>query len=103
MVCRVLRQCRKGEAGHSGSLTRDVAAVKVVETYPREVNVDYLNLVKVAGRWRIMNKVYTTYARSRSLASLQVGTKCTVRSRHETLGLHRRVKGQTAHILIDTE
>ena len=43
--------------------TRDVAAVKVVETYPRSIYVDYLNLVKVAGRWRIVNKVYTSYRR----------------------------------------
>src|SRR5262245_42003838 len=51
----------KEEAGELGiasvEVTRDVATVKVIETYPREVYVDYLNLVKADGRWRIMNKV----------------------------------------------
>lgn len=44
-------------------VTGDVASVKVVETYPREVYVDYLNLVRTAGEWRIVNKVYTRWSR----------------------------------------
>ena len=54
----------EGELGIAAlDVTRDIAAVKVVETYPKSVYVDYLNLVKVAGQWRIMNKVYTSYPR----------------------------------------
>jgi hypothetical protein len=41
----------------------DVAAVKVVETYPKEVYVDYLNLVRAGGEWRIVNKVYTRWSK----------------------------------------
>lgn len=41
----------------------DVAAAKVVETYPKETYVDYLNLVRVGAEWRIVNKVYTRSAR----------------------------------------
>jgi hypothetical protein len=37
----------------------DLAAVKVVETYPTEVYVDYLNLVRAGGEWRIVNTVYS--------------------------------------------
>ena len=44
-------------------ITGDVASVKVVETYPKEVYVDYLNLVRAGGEWRIVNKVYTRWAR----------------------------------------
>ena len=44
-------------------VTSDVAAVKVVETYPKEVYVDYLNLVRGGGEWRIVNKVYTRWSR----------------------------------------
>jgi hypothetical protein len=44
-------------------ITGDVAAVKVVETYPKEVYVDYLNLVRAGGEWRIVNKVYTRWSR----------------------------------------
>jgi hypothetical protein len=47
----------------SVDVTGDVAAVKVVETYPKEVYVDYLNLVRAGGDWRIVNKVYTRWAR----------------------------------------
>jgi hypothetical protein len=53
-----------GELGIAGlDVTRDIAAVKVVETYPRSVYIDYLNLVKVGGQWRIVNKIYTSYPR----------------------------------------
>lgn len=41
----------------------DVAAVKVVETYPKEVYVDYLNLVRAGSDWRIVNTVYTRWSR----------------------------------------
>jgi hypothetical protein len=44
-------------------ITGDVAAVKVVETYPKEVYVDYLSLVRAGGEWRIVNKVYTRWSR----------------------------------------
>ena len=47
----------------SVDLTGDIAAVKVVETYPKEVYVDYLNLVRANGEWRIVNKVYTRWSR----------------------------------------
>lgn len=42
-------------------ITGDIAAVKVVENYPKEVYVDYLNLVRAGGEWRIANKVYTRW------------------------------------------
>jgi hypothetical protein len=48
---------------HSVDLTGDVAAVKVVETYPKEVYVDYLNLVRAGGEWRVVNKVYTRWSK----------------------------------------
>ena len=44
-------------------ITGDIASVKVVENYPKEVYVDYLNLVRAGGEWRIVNKVYTRWAR----------------------------------------
>ena len=44
-------------------VTGDIASVKVVETYAKSVYVDYLALLKVQGKWRIVNKVYTTYPR----------------------------------------
>lgn len=44
-------------------ITGDVASVKVVETYPKEVHVDYLDLVHAGGEWRIVNKVYTRWSR----------------------------------------
>jgi len=47
----------------SVDITGDVAAVKVVETYPKEVYVDYLNLLRAGGQWRIVNKVYTRWSR----------------------------------------
>jgi hypothetical protein len=47
----------------SVDVTGDIAAVKVVETYSKEVYVDYLNLVRGSGEWRIVNKVYTRWSR----------------------------------------
>ena len=44
-------------------VTGDIASAKVVEAYARSVYVDYLSLLKVQGRWRIVNKVYTSYPR----------------------------------------
>ena len=40
-------------------VTNDVASVKVVETYPSSRYTDYLSLVRIAGRWQIVNKIYT--------------------------------------------
>jgi hypothetical protein len=44
-------------------ITQDAASVKVVETYPKSVYIDYLNLLRVSGEWRIMNKIYTSHPR----------------------------------------
>ena len=40
-------------------ITNDVAAVKVVETYPSSRYTDYISLVRIAGQWQIVNKIYT--------------------------------------------
>jgi protease I len=54
----------EGELGvASVDVTGDVAAVKVVETYPKETYVDYLDLVRVGSEWQIVNKVYTRWSR----------------------------------------
>jgi Putative lumazine-binding len=47
----------------SVDVTGDIAAVKVVETYSRAVNVDYLHLARDAGEWRIVHHVDTHWAR----------------------------------------
>lgn len=47
----------------SVDVTGDIAAVKVVETYPKEIYVDYLNLARAGGEWHIVNKVYTRWSR----------------------------------------
>src|SRR5690242_5553836 len=39
----------------SMDVTGDIASVKVLETYPGSVYIDYLNLLKVGGKWRIVN------------------------------------------------
>jgi hypothetical protein len=44
-------------------VTADIASVKVVETYAKSIYIDYLNLLKFDGRWRIVNKVYTSRRR----------------------------------------
>jgi hypothetical protein len=54
----------KEEQGTLKILTVDVtdnaASVKVIETYPTSVYVDYLNLLHIGGEWRIVNKIYTS-------------------------------------------
>jgi hypothetical protein len=47
----------------SVDVTRDVASVKVVEDYPGSRYTDYLNLVRLQGRWWIVNKIYTAEKR----------------------------------------
>jgi hypothetical protein len=41
-------------------VTDNAASVKVIETYPASVYVDYLNMLQIAGEWRIVNKIYTS-------------------------------------------
>jgi hypothetical protein len=41
----------------------DIASVKVVETYPKSVYIDYLSLLRMKGEWLIVNKVYTSRPR----------------------------------------
>ena len=41
-------------------VTDNAASVKVIETYPKSVYVDYLNLLHINGEWRIVNKIYTS-------------------------------------------
>ncbi len=38
----------------------NAASVKVIETYPTLVYVDYLNMPRIGGEWRIVNKIYTS-------------------------------------------
>jgi hypothetical protein len=44
-------------------VTRDAASVKVVEDYPKSRYTDYLSLLKLGGRWWIVNKIYTAEPR----------------------------------------
>ena len=44
----------------SVDITDNAASVKVIETYPTSVYVDYLNLLQFGGEWRIVNKIYTS-------------------------------------------
>lgn len=44
----------------SVDVTDNAASVKVIETYPKSVYVDYLNLLHIGGEWRIVNKIYTS-------------------------------------------
>lgn len=57
----------KEEAGELGitsvDITGDAASVKVLETYPASIYVDYLNLLRLNGEWRIVNKIYTSRKR----------------------------------------
>ena len=46
-------------------LTKDAASVKVVENYPRSRYTDYINLLRIGGRWWIVNKIYTAEPRTR--------------------------------------
>lgn len=41
-------------------VTGNAASVKVIETYPTSVYVDYLNMLQLGGEWRIVNKIYTS-------------------------------------------
>lgn len=43
-------------------VTDNAASVKVTETYPTSVYVNYLNLLRLGGEWRIVNKIYTSRA-----------------------------------------
>ncbi|HJQ11974.1 MAG TPA: nuclear transport factor 2 family protein [Gemmatimonadaceae bacterium] len=43
--------------------TNDAASVKVVEDYPGSRYTDYLNLLRIDGRWWIVNKIYTVERR----------------------------------------
>ena len=60
----IAQSAGKEEAGDlriaTVEITRDIAAVKVVEEYPGVRYTDYLSLVRFDGEWRIVNKVYTT-------------------------------------------
>ncbi len=47
----------------SVDLTGDVAAVKVVETYPEEVHVGYLNVARSGSEWKVVNEVSTSWPR----------------------------------------
>ena len=40
-------------------ITANAASVKVVEDYPGSRYTDYLNLLRIDGRWWIVNKIYT--------------------------------------------
>ncbi len=41
-------------------VTRDIASARIVEDYPRSRYTDYVALLRVKGRWWIVNKVYTS-------------------------------------------
>lgn len=57
----------KEEEGDLGiarvDITDNAASVKVIETYPKSIYVDYLNLLRLNGKWIIVNKIYTNRAR----------------------------------------
>ena len=44
-------------------ITDNAASVKVIETYPKSIYVDYLNLLRLNGKWVIVNKIYTSRGR----------------------------------------
>jgi hypothetical protein len=44
-------------------VTRDIASVKVVEEYPGSRYTDYLSLIRIDGRWWIVNKIFTAERR----------------------------------------
>ena len=44
-------------------VTRDIATAKVVEDYPRSRYTDYLSLLRIQGRWWIVNKIYPAESR----------------------------------------
>jgi hypothetical protein len=47
----------------SVDITDNAASVKVIETYPKSIYVDYLNLLRLNGKWIIVNKIYTSRSR----------------------------------------
>ena len=47
----------------SVDITDNAASVKVIETYPKSVYVDYLNLLRINGKWIVVNKIYTSRPR----------------------------------------
>ena len=47
----------------SVDITDNAASVKVIETYPKSIYVDYLNLLRLNGKWIIVNKIYTSRPR----------------------------------------
>lgn len=47
----------------SVDITKDAASVKVIEDYPQSRYTDYLNLLRINGRWWIVNKIYTAEQR----------------------------------------
>lgn len=47
-------------------MTKDAASVKVVEDYPRSRYTDYVSLLRLGGRWWIVNKIYTVERRTSS-------------------------------------
>ena len=47
----------------SVDITDNAASVKVMETYPKSVYVNYLSLLKLGSEWRIVNKIYTSHPR----------------------------------------
>ena len=44
-------------------ITRDAAAAKILEDYPSSRYTDYVNLLRVNGRWWIVNKIFTAARR----------------------------------------
>lgn len=44
-------------------VTRDIATAKVVEDYPRSRYTDFISLLRIQGRWWIVNKIYTAERR----------------------------------------
>jgi len=47
----------------SVDIADNAASVKVIETYPKSIYVDYLNLLRLNDKWIIVNKIYTSRAR----------------------------------------
>ncbi len=39
-------------------VTGAAASVKVVEVYPKSIYTDYLNLLRIGGEWKIVNKIF---------------------------------------------
>ena len=44
-------------------VTRDIATAKIIEDYARSRYTDYVSLLRIQGRWWIVNKVYTAERR----------------------------------------